>query len=212
MPGQSETVSSTTRARAFECKQIYARSSRAYTVQVLFDHKMSSDIFDELLGLEDNFYKEGYEAGLADGAYAGHVEGKLFGIEKGYEKALELGKLHGRAVVWQIRQQHNESRSSQSMSAINDQPESLSEHLKDSSLPKNSRMTKHIGALLSAVSEQDLAMDNSDLAVTQFDERISRAQAKAKVIAAIAGENIQSENAMDLGRGIEESLGLNARH
>ncbi|RMZ81776.1 hypothetical protein DV738_g1967, partial [Chaetothyriales sp. CBS 135597] len=38
------------------------------------DAMASIDPFDELLQLEDDFYKEGYEAGVADSAYAGLVE------------------------------------------------------------------------------------------------------------------------------------------
>lgn len=169
-------------------------------------------MFDELLGLEDSFYKEGYETGLADGAYAGHVEGKLFGIEKGYEKALELGKLHGRAIVWQIRLQHNESKSNLSTHLDPNQSSFVSEHLYESTLAKNSRVSKHIDGLLTATSQTNLAMDNSDTAVTEFDEKILRAQAKAKVVAAIAGESLQSDSPVDAGQGIEESKGLKARH
>lgn len=172
---------------------------------------MAPDMFDELLGLEDNFYKEGYEAGLADGTYAGRVEGKLFGIEKGYEKALELGKLNGRAAVWQVRQQNSEGTSAESTSQALTHSSLVLEQLRLSRLPKNTRMTKHIDALLSIVSENSLAMDNSDASVTEFDDRISRAQAKAKVIAAIANELLRSDSAPQPSTGIEESKGLNAR-
>src|SRR5271163_3634496 len=64
---------------------------------------MDDDVLDDLLSPEENFYRDGYELGQADGTHAGHVEGKLFGIEKGYEKALEMGRLAGRAAVWTIR-------------------------------------------------------------------------------------------------------------
>ncbi|KAK5096516.1 hypothetical protein LTR70_001690 [Exophiala xenobiotica] len=169
----------------------------------------SSDLFDELLGLEDNFYKEGYEAGLADGEYAGLVEGKTFGVEKGYEKALELGKLHGRGMVWQMRSQREPDGS-----ATRSQTDggAIVAQLRESRLPKNARLVKHVEALLSSTDEKSIATDNSDEAVTDFDERIAKAQAKAKVIAAIAGEPLAVEVSTGANTGIEESKGLNARH
>lgn len=169
---------------------------------------ISLDPFDELLGLEDNFYKEGYEAGLADGEYAGLVEGKTFGIEKGYEKALELGKLHGRGMVWQMR-----SQGAPDASAMKSQTDgsAVVAQLSDSKLPKNSRLVKHVEALLTSTDGKSIATDNSDDAVTEFDERIAKAQAKAKVIAAIVGEPLAVEVSTSANTGIEESKGLNAR-
>ena len=70
---------------------------------------MSTDPFDDLLDLENEYYQEGYDAGVADSTYAGMIEGKVFGIEKGYEKALELGKLQGRARVWQRRSERRDT-------------------------------------------------------------------------------------------------------
>lgn len=178
---------------------------------------MASDPFDDLLGLEDNFYKEGYDAGLTDGEYAGIVEGKIFGIEKGFEKAIELGRLHGRALVWQTRQSHalTEQAPLPSTSTIDGQslPDSiLLENLKDSRLPKNSRLTKHIEGLIAICGDDSVAIDNSDEAVTNFDDRVLRAQTKAKIIAAIAGEPLRIELNGSKSSGIEESTGLNARH
>lgn len=175
---------------------------------------MASDPFDDLLGLEDNFYKEGYDAGVVDGEYAGLVEGKLFGIEKGYEKVFELGKLRGRAMVWQARSQQTpkDSHPSGGASEAFKDEESILALSSASSLPRNSRLAKHIDGLLAVTDHNSIAMDNSDEAVTECDERVSKAQAKAKVIAAIVGESFKLEPATTVSTGIEESTGLNARH
>jgi Essential protein Yae1, N terminal len=61
------------------------------------------DLFDSILNLEDQFYQEGYALGAADGEKAGRVEGRFFGMKTGYEKMLEMGRLHGRAEVWESR-------------------------------------------------------------------------------------------------------------
>lgn len=165
---------------------------------------MSADPFDDLLGLEDEFYQEGYDAGLADGEHAGMVEGKVFGIEKGYEKALELGKLQGRALVWQMRQ-----RDTSISTEVAQSP--LLKYLEGSKISSNSRVTKHIETLLISSSGKHVRDENSDDAVADFDDRIARSQAKAKVVAAIVGEPVKLTLQTDVAVGIEESTGLNAR-
>lgn len=172
-----------------------------------------SDPFEQILDLEDTFYQEGYDAGLADGEHAGLVEGKVFGIEKGYEKALELGRIHGRGLVWQSRLHPEQSAKSSSTPVDKDQsPEGiLGQTLKSSKLPKNSRLVKHIEGLISIFEDKSTALDNSDDSVAEFDDRLSKAQARAKVIAAIVGEQWKSE-VVNTNTGIEDAEGLNARH
>ncbi|RYO96796.1 hypothetical protein DL764_007396 [Monosporascus ibericus] len=64
---------------------------------------MTSDIFDDVLNLEEQYYREGYENGYRDGAEAGSIEGRSVGLKQGYEKFLEAGRLQGRALVWANR-------------------------------------------------------------------------------------------------------------
>jgi hypothetical protein len=64
---------------------------------------MPSTAFDEVLGLEEEFYEEGYRQGLADGVKAGQIEGRTFGLEKGFEKYVESGRLHGKSLIWANR-------------------------------------------------------------------------------------------------------------
>jgi hypothetical protein len=59
-----------------------------------------TDPFDTLLNLEQTYYNDGYAAGVADGERAGLIEGRIFGLEKGFEKYMRMGRLHGKAVVW----------------------------------------------------------------------------------------------------------------
>lgn len=174
---------------------------------------MADDPFDGLLDIEQEFYQEGYDAGLADGQHAGLVEGKVFGIEKGYEKALELGRLHGRAIVWQKRSHESPStQSTYTSTATTSNYPPLTKYLQGSRLPKNTRLSKHIEGLLSVTDAKSIAVDNSDESVAEFDDRLSRAQAKAKVIAAIVGESLKPETVGGAHIGIEDAEGLNARH
>ncbi|KAI1177223.1 hypothetical protein F4777DRAFT_577279 [Nemania sp. FL0916] len=63
----------------------------------------SDDPFDELLNLEEEYYREGYEEGLRDGAESGRIEGYSLGLRKGFEKFVEAGRLQSKAVVWANR-------------------------------------------------------------------------------------------------------------
>lgn len=182
---------------------------------------MASDPFDELLDIENDYYKEGYDAGVTDSTYAGLVEGKVFGIEKGYEKAVELGKHRGRALVWQHRlglsnpsdKVHQEvtASSSGNSSASTLSDADMMRHLGQilPHLPTNARLQRHVEVLSVAADPTSVAKDNSDEAVTDFDERIAKASAKAKVIANIIGEAFNPASTGNTG--IEDSTGLNAR-
>jgi len=62
-----------------------------------------SDPFNSVLTLEDDLYTTAYNLGATDGAKTGKIEGRIFGLEKGFEKFASLGVLHGRSVVWGAR-------------------------------------------------------------------------------------------------------------
>lgn len=176
---------------------------------------MASDPFDDLLELEDGYYQEGYEAGVADSTYAGMIEGKVFGIEKGYEKAVELGKLHARAVIWQEGVQREDAAQPLTVSDITESNTSDLFRLRDivHGLPRltdSGRLQRHIEGLQTVSASSTIAKDNSDEAVTEFDDRIAKAKAKAKVIANIAGESLNPTSTTNAG--IEDATGLQARH
>ncbi|KAI0885566.1 DUF1715-domain-containing protein [Annulohypoxylon maeteangense] len=66
---------------------------------------MSSDDdpFEEVLNLEEKYYKEGYDEGYKDGAEAGRIEGRSVGMKQGFEKFVEAGRLQARATIWANR-------------------------------------------------------------------------------------------------------------
>lgn len=166
------------------------------------------DGLEDLLELETGFYDEGYQAGVEDGTQAGLIEGKLFGIQKGYEKALEMGKLRGRAMVWQSR--------------VSEQPQGVQTNNEDeremddvaANLPRfehNERLRKHVEALLHLVDGEGLDSSNSDEAVAAFDELMIKARSKAKVISNISGEALELPATAGTATGIEDAHGLSAR-
>ena len=176
---------------------------------------MATDPFDDLLDLENGYYKEGHDAGVADSTYAGMIEGRVFGIEKGYEKALELGKLHGRALVWRERFPHQEKRDVDEEADTSSSDASYPSRIKDimQDLPQlsdSARLRRHVEGLQATSGSSTIAKGNSDEAVTNFDDQIAKAKAKAKVIANIAGEPLNPTSTANAG--IEDATGLQARH
>lgn len=132
---------------------------------------MDQDPFEDLFSLEDNLYNEGYRQGVADGSHAGHLEGRAFGVEKGFEKYLAMGRLQGRTAIWLARSRPDDSKSSLPP------------------LPARARLAKHLAALQDMVASHTLSTENSEDSVSDFDDRLRRANAKIKIIGRILGED-----------------------
>lgn len=175
------------------------------------------DPFDSLLGLEDHYYQEGYELGVKHGTQAGLIEGRLFGLEKGYEKYAAIGKLHGQSTVWAARlssSQNSESNGTEKMrhksnasdnrNIISDAAQMNSEsqetiwtgehgHGEPSgsllNLTENSRLVKHIRTLYALVEPSSLSTENNEESVSVFDDRLKRAEGKVKIIEKMVGEH-----------------------
>ena len=205
-----------------------------------------SDPFDDLLSLEDKFYKEGYDLGVADGERAGLVEGRLFGLERGFEKYAAMGKLHGRAIIWAGRlpeiksqvdmeskggEKKSATTSIETLSAQGEQDERTSEgaSCKLRSLPANPRLESHIRTLYALTEPESLSTENNEDSVSDFDDRLKRAEGKMKIIERLTGEVVSGEmsegsslgeqGAMQNARtnkkgdgGIEDISSLHARH
>ena len=166
---------------------------------------MSSDPLDALLDLENTFYQEGYELGTQDGNRTGRIEGRLFGLTSAFEKYSTMGTLHGRCVIWSARLSGPQLTSGQEDSA-NDpgalatdghsigSPKSHKEagpactsssRTSSSSLPRephNSRLQKHIRTVYALTEPASISTDNTEEAVSDFNDRLKRAEGKAKII------------------------------
>ena len=181
--------------------------------------------------------------------HAGLVEGTLFGVEKGFEKAVRMGRLSGRAAVWQRRFQSTKPppppppssppvvpsrrRSNENKAVVAEEDAAAAapvvvvddvDQLTVLSASTNPRLAKHLGALSATTDTASLSGANTDAAVAEFDERLAKAVAKARLIANVVAEPVQVDDA-DAGaaagaaagatshghRGIEESGSLAAR-
>ena len=154
---------------------------------------MALDPFDDVLNLEDQFYQEGYRQGTADGAQAGKIEGRGLGLEKGYEKFLEGGRLYGRSLVWGTRlvrqaQQQQQQQQQQDQVLSGGDSTSSKERQELPPLPTNPRLRKNIVTLHALIEPETLSTENTDEAVNDFDDRLKRAQGKARIIEKTTGE------------------------
>lgn len=141
-----------------------------------------ADPLDSLLSLEDQYYTEGYTLGLADGAKAGRIEGRLFGLQNGFSKHLELGRLRGRANVWTARLSHSEDgQPDQQVRALN----------------ASERLKKHISRLSDLTDPSTLSTENTEDAVEEFESRLKDARAKATLISKAMGETPVANSTSD---------------
>ncbi|KUI61149.1 hypothetical protein VP1G_08339 [Cytospora mali] len=150
----------------------------------------ANDAFDNLLNLEEKYYSEGYEQGIADGERAGRIEGRAFGIEKGFEKFIEAGRLHAKSIVWANRLPQAQTQGSSTVASIPDENEKL-----PGLSGGGARLEKNIVTLHALVEPDTLSTENTDEAVNDFDDRVKRAQGKSRVIERQIGEDAVGSNA-----------------
>jgi hypothetical protein len=143
---------------------------------------MAADPLDDVFNLEDRFYREGYNQGLEDGVRAGRIEGRSFGMEKGFDKFLESGRLASKALVWANRLPTKTTENA---------AQSSSESSKLPPLPANARLDKNVSLLYALVEPDTLSTANTDEAVQDFDDRIKRAQGKAKIVERMVGSGVK---------------------
>ncbi|KAJ5248692.1 Essential protein Yae1 N-terminal [Penicillium chermesinum] len=188
---------------------------------------MDTDLLDSLLDLEEKFYQEGYNLGVADGTAAGYTEGSVFAVEKGFEKFVEMGRLYGKALVWAQRLADSNSHSSEQLTPVDvsDESFSLDPSICKSmpALPAHSaRLARNLATLMELVDPASMDMSNTEEAVNDIDERLKGAAVKAKLIQRAMGEGEETlgphSSAKDMtksgdGTGsIEDISALNVRH
>lgn len=192
---------------------------------------MESNLLDSLLDIEEEFYKEGYDLGVADGAHAGYTEGSVFAVEKGFEKFVEMGRLYGKSLVWAQRLSDSKKAPEKSLGtpvvtettatdALSLDP-SISKELPRLP-PHSARLARNLQTLMELVDPASLDMSNTEEAVNDVDERLKGAAVKAKLIQRAMGESedvLGSGSAVKDGQksgdgtgSIEDISALNVRH
>lgn len=192
----------------------------------------NDDPFDDLLTLEDTLYTTAHDQGVADGARAGRIEGRIFGLEKGFEKFAALGKLHGRGAVWGSRLPPHTSKPTstsastgptttpapiptQATSTPNSDPTPASHGSENNTLPPlpntSARLVSNISLLYHLTDPPTFSTSNNEVSVADFDDRVKRAGAKAKVIERIIGETSSAIDSKSPERGNAAEKGRNVR-
>lgn len=188
---------------------------------------MTSDPLDELFELENTFYKEGYDLGVQDGNRTGRIEGRLFGLEKGFEKFITMGQMHGRSVIWSSRLSSNDTQitnpsiekqaEAPAVIALSTQKPS-SDDISNSTIegveqevssqqnpsittlpriPQTTRLEKHIRSLYALTEPASLSTENNEDSISEFEDRLKRAEGKFKIIERLVGEENDSSEVQD---------------
>ncbi|KAK8177203.1 hypothetical protein IWX90DRAFT_410671 [Phyllosticta citrichinensis] len=148
------------------------------------DIDIDADPFSHPQNLESTYYDEGFALGRADGARAGRIEGRVFGLEKGFDKFFAMGALAGRAGVWGPRLGEDEEPPAASKAIT----EEGGKRQRLGGLPSRVRLRTHVHALHALAEAASLETRNTEDGVADFDDRLRRAQAKLKVIEGLVGE------------------------
>ena len=197
----------------FTASNIKTKKMSSEEEKPVIDSKEVGDIFDSILNLEDEFYQEGYELGARDGEKAGRIEGRLFGIRKGFEKMLVMGKLRGQALVWRARhelsraspthdditqnykqagligsKQHEESEVGSSEFGVLVEKAKQESKLCVRFFLASTRLEKNIDILLEVTEPSAISTQNNEDSIEEFDDKFKRASAKLKVIEATVRE------------------------
>ena len=173
------------------------------------------DPFDSLLTLEDEFYREGFDLGASDGTRAGLIEGRFFGLERGFDQHASMGILYGRAVIWMRRYPitgdtlvpdeqdggaADTKRTTKNVAAQEGNIESVQPELEQptgrtriTELPNNMRLRKHLRTLYALTEPESLSTLNNDVSVANFSDRLNRAKGKIKIIEKLIGETSSKE-------------------
>ncbi|KAL3469332.1 DUF1715 domain protein [Aspergillus californicus] len=186
---------------------------------------MDNNLLDSLLDVEEDFYKEGYGLGAADGAEAGYAEGSIFAVENAFGKFVELGRLYGKALVWAQRLADMKTSADSESTKRRTESEVLLEPSvckTMASFSHSSRLTKNLDTLLELVDPASLPMQNTEEAVTDVDERLKGAIIKTKLIQRAFGEREDTsdihpdakvtQSSGDGTGSIEDISALNIRH
>ncbi|KAK9366913.1 hypothetical protein V1509DRAFT_641233 [Lipomyces kononenkoae] len=151
------------------------------------------DVFESLLTLESSFYQQGYNDGLNDGRRRGMSEGKQFGLQTGFQRYVSVGILEGRCRVW------NELRRDMT---------TLSNTSGDVVPLGGGRSTKQLQVLTELVT--GIPTENTEEAVDEYENRLKRASARAKVVVRLLKDptpiRLVEDIVQVLGKGEEETI------
>ncbi|KAI6248222.1 hypothetical protein HI914_03699 [Erysiphe necator] len=168
---------------------------------------MSFGPFTEVLNLEQDFFQSGFEQGLIDGEAAGRLEGRTLGLEKGFEKFCEAGRLYGRSLIWANQQPYlppkidHETKKEDNVDENNGDianqvrkshvacTASISElDFALPPIPNYQKLSQRIKSLHDLMEPETLSFENTEEAMSDFDDRLKKARAKLRLIQKLIDE------------------------
>ena len=167
-----------------------------------------ADPFEPLFNLEHKYYNIGYRRGRSDGLCQSRLEARVFGIEKGFEKFVEMGDLLAQARILEARLPQPSSRA---MAVTDDEPSrELDSSRSDeqergfSPLPDTPQLRRHIQTLLGLLDPSAYSTQNTPDAVLDVDDRIKKAHSKLKIIERLTGEDFTGEPQKKRGSAVSK--------
>ena len=172
------------------------------------------DPFESLLNLEETFYQQGYVLGDQDGARQGLVEGRIFGMERGFDKFSSIARLHGHSIVLGNRlpaimeAAASPSKLPAEGSRLELDPELDLADIELLPLSGTARIEKHIRTLYALTEPASLSLQNNEDDVSEFDDRFKRAQAKTTILGKMVGFEIAAgEGSASAGKAAADGGG-----
>lgn len=123
---------------------------------------------DEILNLEQKYYQQGYEDGVAQSTKEQLFEGKEYGYQTGFQRFLIVGYIQGLVEYWK----------------------------KNIDKYDNKSLASHLEQLNKLVV--DIPTENGDEQVEEYEKRINKARNKLRVIASLTKESWKISNLDDL--------------
>ncbi|CDK26844.1 unnamed protein product [Kuraishia capsulata CBS 1993] len=142
---------------------------------------MFDNDFDDLLNLEEKFYREGFEEGVQAGKQNNFREGKELGIQTGYQTFLYVGQIRGLTHSWKL---YVDKINSGEIS-----PPSERVGGKERDWVKVSNQISELKSLVDSLYENGkLNLTNSDDDVSKISSTIKALRTKARIIAGILAQ------------------------
>lgn len=133
---------------------------------------------DDVLNLEDEYYKEGYKEGQEHSTKQQYVEGKEYGYQTGFQRFLVVGYIQGLVEHWQLN-----------LASYGPNTKSLESHL--------SQLAELV---------QSIPTNNGDSEVEVYEKQLSKARNKLRVVAMLAKESWKIAKLDELVRDVGGQL------
>jgi hypothetical protein len=144
-----------------------------------------------LTNCSNSAHASGFTIGVEDGKKVGVIEGRALGLSNGLTKQLQLGRIRGKALIWQARLELSKS-----------QPEGSQQQDKLQRIPLAilPRLERHIQYVMALTDSSTMDLKNEEASLDGCEEKLKKAKARATLIERMLGEpvdNWEQEESLD---------------